>query len=188
MLVSFTGAQSTGKTTLLNLCKEENHQFFKPFEFVDSITRKVASHGAEINIPTTWVEGDLTQALIIGTHVQNSFYKNTILDRCIIDGLLYTEHLWIEKKVSGFSAEYARHIFELLMPKYDLILYPDPTGVPLVNDKVRSVNTEFRDIMINAFEHIVTFHPLVKSKVVRLTGSIEDRRIRILQAINARLR
>ena len=36
MIYSFTGAQSTGKTTLLKLCKERH----KNFKYVDEVTRK----------------------------------------------------------------------------------------------------------------------------------------------------
>ena len=37
MIVSFTGAQSTGKTTLLNILKEKN----KDIKFVDEVTRRI---------------------------------------------------------------------------------------------------------------------------------------------------
>ena len=40
MLISFTGAQSTGKTTLLNACC--NNKRFRKFHCIPEVTRKVA--------------------------------------------------------------------------------------------------------------------------------------------------
>ena len=44
MIISFTGAQSTGKTTLLNLIRDKNYDF----NYVDEVTRRIKR---EYNLP-----------------------------------------------------------------------------------------------------------------------------------------
>ena len=44
MRISFTGAQSTGKTTLLEAIKQ-NEEFRYKYEFIDEITRRMIKKG-----------------------------------------------------------------------------------------------------------------------------------------------
>ena len=89
MIYSFTGAQSTGKTTLLKLCKERH----KNFRYVDEVTRKIKSGGNEIN--NTANNYDQTQLLICEDHLRNIRLEgNYLLDRCIVDGYVYTRYLF----------------------------------------------------------------------------------------------
>ena len=64
MVVSFTGAQSTGKTTLLKAIKLDGR--FRKFSFIDEVTRLVKKkYDLSIN-----EEGDdLTQLAILSTHL-----------------------------------------------------------------------------------------------------------------------
>ena len=98
MLISFTGAQSSGKTTSLNHWNDcRNH-----WNVVPEVTRKLKRQGFEINDGG----GDYidTQTAILTDHLNNIFsYTNTdmdtILDRCIIDGFIYTRYFRMEGKV-----------------------------------------------------------------------------------------
>ena len=153
-VISFTGAQSSGKTTLLNKCKME---LPGNWYYVDEVTRYVKSrYGEQINEHGT----DMTQVMIINTHVENAYLPITlkgsnldgiILDRCIVDGLVYTEWLYEQGKVSKWVLDYANQIYDLIVPNLDLILYTD-SNIPLVDDGERSINVEFRDDIINKFE------------------------------------
>ena len=58
MIVSFTGAQSTGKTTLLNKVRDLNPNL----NFVDEVTRRIKR---EYNLPINEGGGDVTQSMII---------------------------------------------------------------------------------------------------------------------------
>ena len=65
MKISFTGAQSTGKTTLLNAMKSMS--IFRDFVFRDEITRSIQKQGLKIN-----EQGDdATQNKIIDSHLLN---------------------------------------------------------------------------------------------------------------------
>jgi len=101
MIYSFTGAQSTGKTTLLNKCKD---QYKGTWNFVDEVTRKVLRKGYKINL-----NGDnITQLFILNEHLHNHTRSdNCILDRCILDGYVYTCCLCIRGLVDDWVCEYA---------------------------------------------------------------------------------
>jgi len=93
MIFSFTGAQSTGKTTLLKKLVQKNGSY--PFEFVPEVTRLVMrDYGVAIN------EGgdDITQMLIMTEHIRNVYGGRAdrlvrsihqIYDRCALDGIVY---------------------------------------------------------------------------------------------------
>ena len=78
MLVSFTGAQSSGKTTLLR-CFLEEHQWGS----VDEVTRRIRRGGFDINDDSS--NYNETQLAIFADHIQNLFTysgkdMNNILD------------------------------------------------------------------------------------------------------------
>lgn len=182
MLVSFTGAHSTGKTTLLNECGEEDYQFHEPFEFVSSITRKV-SERYDIKIGT-----NMSQLLVISSHIENSLLKHAFLDRCILDGLIYTMYFWERSKVATWIQEYAKHVYTMLLPRYDVIFYTDPDGVPLVNDGVRPIDMKFRNSIIAAYEKMFKQDEQLAKKVVRLTGNVEQRMLKIRETLYGKSR
>jgi predicted ATPase len=175
MIISFTGAQSTGKTTLLTKCKE----LYPDYEFVDEVTRLVKR---EYNVDINEGGTDITQLLIINQHIQNAFRhipenkKGVIMDRCIVDGLVYTTYLAVEDKVSRWVAEYARNVFNLLINRVDKIFYTWPGDVPLVDDGERSANNEFRDKIITTFDLLFeTYKDTMKDKLIILKGTVDER-------------
>lgn len=175
MIVSFTGAQSTGKTTLLKLCKE---LYSDKFEFVDEVTRLVKR---EFNVPINEGGTDITQCLIINKHIENVHRlrenSGVILDRCILDGLCYTGYLTLEGKVSKWVFDYATEVYNELIKSVDLIFYTNPYDVELVDDGERSVDKVFRDHMIEIFEFVIArdHEGVLKDKVVILKGTVEER-------------
>lgn len=154
-LISFTGAQSSGKSTLLEKCKKE---LPGKWMFVDEVTRLVKrKYGVNIN-----EQGDdITQLLILNGHIENTCLLNTvdesydgiILDRCIVDGLVYTEWLYDHGKVSKWVYEYALEVYQLLVSKLDIIFYTDP-NIPLEDDGERSINIDFRNSIIDRFNRV----------------------------------
>lgn len=166
MLISFTGAQSTGKTTLLNECKRiyEDH-----YTFVDEITRRIGQEGHPINEQGT----DAVQLRILNSHIDNAKLNNAFLDRCIVDGYIYTKYLVQQGTVSKPILDYAYYLHSQLIGKYDKIFYTSPKDVPLANDGVRSVNVDFRNSIIELYDQYMSFHDT--SKFVILEGSVLDR-------------
>ena len=94
MLIAFSGAQSSGKSTLLQECKKLDE--FKDYTFVDEVTRRIKrNNNTEIN--NTASDYNYTQTLIIADHTKNATMSNTILDRCFLDGYVYTQYLRLYK-------------------------------------------------------------------------------------------
>ena len=175
MITSFTGAQSTGKSTLLS--RMVNDSRFRKCSFVKEVTRKVARQGVQINDKGN----NLTQLLIINEHINNHLLKGcNVLDRCIIDGLIYTEWLYRQDKVDKWVFEYAQNVHDMLIDKVDVVLYTDPSDVPLVDDGERSVNNQFRQDIIDMYSDYFEWHPKVWQRTRVLSGSVDDRMKQIL--------
>jgi len=171
MIVSFTGAQSTGKSTLLERCRDDER--FESYEFEPEVTRWVKkTYGLSIN-----EDGDeYTQLAILNRHMHNYLTykdKDVILDRCILDGLVYTWYLHFKGKVSVDVLEHAAYLYRKLVDKIDVIFYTEP-DIPLVDDGERSVDVEFREEIVGIFEKILGSAE-ASTKVVRLKGSVENR-------------
>jgi len=80
MRIGITGAQSVGKTTLLNALRSE--KLFKDYAICDEVTRRVKSYGLPINEGGT----DTTQRLIMNEHIYNAFmHEDMLTDRTALD-------------------------------------------------------------------------------------------------------
>lgn len=172
MIISFTGAQSTGKSTLLNKCKEE---FGNKFEYFPEITRQIKNNlGVDINELGT----NLTQYLIMCKHIENTLiakqHEHVILDRCVLDGLVYTRWLHQKHKISNEVYGCAYDIFNQLIHNIDVIFYTNPHDVRLVDDGERSTSISFRNEIIQLFElYIDRYVP--ENKIIKLNGTVEER-------------
>jgi len=174
MIVSFSGAQSTGKTTLLNKIRGLN-----PFgiEYVDEVTRRIKR---DFNLPINESGGDLTQTMIMSDHIANIYQKynltDVILDRCALDGIVYTQWLYNKGNVSKEVLQWAKKIYHTLISKYDIIFVTSPADVPLVDDGERSVNLEFREEIIDIFD-MYTYDMKIYSEknIFAVEGTVEER-------------
>ena len=172
MIISFTGAQSTGKSTLLNKCKEE---FGNKFEYFPEITRQIkTSLGVNINE----LGDSITQYLIMSKHIENMLiakqHQHVVLDRCVLDGLVYTRWLYQKRKIKSEVLDSAYHIFGYLIHDMDVIFYTDPKDVKLVDDGERSTSVSFRDEIIQLFDLYIDRY-VNKNKIVTLSGTVEER-------------
>jgi len=176
MIISFTGAQSTGKSTLLERCREE---FGDKFIYFPEITRNLKR---DLGVAINEAGNDITQCLIMSEHIKNNILadhyfksegKDAIFDRCVLDGLVYTIWLWDEEKVSEWVVDYALKIFEELIANTDVIFYTDPADVLLVDDGERSVNIKFRNEIIAIFDGLIKQQET--DRIVILSGTVEER-------------
>jgi len=172
MRVAFCGAQSSGKSTLLQECKS----VYKDYKFVDEVTRYVRrTYDVKINE----IGGTETQLYILAEHIKNHLKpdENLMLDRCILDGYVYTKYQVVNGKVSEQVLHAFNGAFGALVDKLDYIFYTDPSDVKLVDDGERSIDVKFRDDIIVLFEDLITYKmsPKNREKVIRLKGSVEQR-------------
>lgn len=179
MLISFSGAQSTGKTTLLNHLQSRNEHI----KFVPEITRLVKR---EYNLPINEDGNDVSQMLIISEHLRNAYKSDVdttpyILDRCSLDGIVYTYWLCQQKTIGLNIFSMAETIFRKTINKYDVIFYTSPDDVLLTEDGERSINKQFRDDIINIFDMYIKG---MNIKPVVLSGSVEERLQTIKETLN----
>lgn len=172
MRVSFSGPQSSGKTTLLNELKKKHNSY----HFVDEVTRLVKrTYGVNINE----AGGTNTQLYILAEHIKNHLlpYENMILDRCILDGYVYTKYQVMRGKIDEAVLNAFKSCFGLLYDRLDYIFYTDPADVELEDDGERSSNIEFRNDIINIFDDIMTFKLSEehKKKIIKISGTVEER-------------
>lgn len=175
-LFTFTGAQSTGKTTLL---KKVKTLYPYRFDYVDEVTRRIKRFGVPINNEAK--NYNLTQSLIINDHLVNytkvfegsdDTVRDLLLDRCIVDGYIYTKYFYRHGKVSNKIFEFAESWYKELTPKYDVIFYTNPGDVKLVDDGERSIDAKFRNEIIDLYE---TEFLDKYDNICILKGSVEDR-------------
>ena len=179
MIFSFTGAQSTGKTTLLNHLHKCNGDY--PFEFVPEVTRLVMRN---YEMPINEKGDDLTQLLIMTEHVRNVFNHRAdriirgthmIFDRCALDGIVYSVWLLNNRKISRACYDACDLIYKSLQDKYDVIFYTSPDDVKLVDDGERSVNVRFRNDILELFDVYMTGPMRVGAEIVELKGTVKER-------------
>jgi len=175
MKIAFTGAQSTGKTTLLKELKRDPELSLK-YDFRDEITRRMQKKGLSIN------EGgnDITQLLIMNSHIKNSLIDNVIMDRCALDGLVYTDWMSRKGKVQQWVLQYADNVFKMLIDRYDHIFYLVPE-FDIEDDGVRSTDIDFRNEIVQLFEKYIK---AIDIPVIKLTGTVEQRLNKIKETIN----
>lgn len=166
MRIGITGAQSVGKTTLLNALRSE--KFFKDYAICDEVTRRVRSYGIPINEEGTGV----TQRLIMNEHIVNIFMHDKMLtDRTAIDGLVYTLYLHKKGKVDNKTLQYVDTVFKKLINQYSYIFYIEPE-FDIVDDGERSISKEFRDEIVELFDSVIVKN---KINVTRIKGSVRNR-------------
>ena len=180
MIFSFTGAQCTGKTTLLKHLYKENGDY--PFVFIPEVTRLIRR---EYNMPINESGDDLTQMLIMTEHVRNIFRDRAdhivrgihqILDRCALDGIVYSHYLLDKGKINRATYDACELIYKKLINKYDVIFYTSHEDVELVDDGERSVDKIFREDIIGLFDMYMQYNIIEDGpRIVHLEGSVKER-------------
>lgn len=171
MIISLSGPQSVGKTTLLTALR----QTYKQWHFIDEITRKVKQSGLPINNAAENYNN--TQINIIHGHTQNILaglcYPTTCMDRCIIDGYVYTKYFFQKNKVNETVMYMAQRALDMFTSQYSHIFYIDPIGTSLVDDGVRSIDKDFQTDILSLFEETI---PTIKNtQVTRISGPTKHR-------------
>lgn len=191
MNITFTGPQCSGKTTLLKQMKHTSGLMDR-FFYIDEVTRLVKREFC-VSINEEGAN-DITQLLIVNKELENLFkYKKELLwagcegivhDRCLLDGLVFTEYFYEKKLVSQSTWSQALHYWYTYNNRYDIIFYPDPSDVELVDDGERSIDKAFRDAIIDKYENYYLKQFQWKDKVFTLKGTVEDRMEQIKIVLN----
>jgi len=139
-VIALVGSASVGKTTVFEILKNK----FPKYEFINESTRTVSKYGYRIN------EGgsDNTQLAIAAFHLKALLQPyNLILDRCMMDALVYTR----VTEVTESTRDYMQHIWDEVKDAYTHFIY-FPIEFAAVDDGVRSVNEEWRKQIDDEFK------------------------------------
>lgn len=176
MRIGISGAQSVGKTTLLNALRSE--KCFKEYDVRNEVTRTVRDYGLSINEDGS----DITQRLIMKEHIYNLvMFDNMITDRTALDGIVYTHWLYVNDKVSGTCAGECQDIFQKIVGMYDYLFYIKPE-FPIEDDGVRSSSQQWQDEIVVLFDKYIKEYNL---NVINVSGSVRERVNTILKTIGA---
>lgn len=179
MKLGLTGPHSSGKTTLLNALHSVAE--FKDIDFLPEITRQIKERGFNINEAGTLD----TQILIMAAHVNNLLLHNRfIVDRSLIDGVVYTEYLHETLQVPSWFMDYCYNLRNAYIDRYDVVFYLPPE-IPLADDGVRSTQQQFHDGICRLFDkHIEQVQQSYPNLITIVTGSVEQRVEIVRNAIN----
>lgn len=164
--IGLVGSSSTGKSTVFSLFPQ--FPYFEDFDFISESTRTVREFGFPINEQGT---GE-TQLAISTFHLRALLSKKpTILDRCYLDLLVYTDILQEDGLVSEHVYKYVVDTWEEVMYEYNLFIY-FPIEFPAVKDGVRSVDEGWRRRVDEKFKY---YFNLYKLSPLVVTGSPKNR-------------
>ena len=177
MKIGITGAQSVGKTTLLNALRSE--KLFKDYAICDEVTRRVKSYGLPINEDGN----DSTQLLIMNEHIYNVFmYDNMLTDRTVLDGFVYSTYLFKHGRISDKTMGKVRDVFNRVWDQYDQVFYIEPE-FEIVDDGTRSIDIAFRDEIAELFETTIEKRKL---SMLSVKGSVRNRVNTIIDHLEGR--
>ena len=181
MIIGFAGAHGMGKTTVVEALRARNE--FKHFKFKPSPSRELGAQGFTINELGT----EVTQMYIMAKHYEYSRLDgDVILDRCALDGLVYTSVI-----LEGFQdvdfknalGTLGRKCFE----RYNIIFYVRPE-LELKDDGVRTVDPVFFNKIVDRFKYWTDAIKFYRNPVpvVELFGSVENRVEQVMHALETR--
>lgn len=162
--IALSGSHSTGKSTILNELKQID-EINNRFTFIDEVLRSIKKEGHQINE----MGDDNTQKIVMAKFLEHSIIPNSILDRCALDGVVYTTYLYEKNQVKRSTLRIAESIFENTF--YDIHFYIEPE-FDIVSDGIRSENYEFRNRIAEIFEDYIRLYSI---KHVRLKGNVNER-------------
>ena len=173
--IIFTGAQGTGKTTILNEMKDRG------YNVITEVVRNLSKKGVKIN-----KDGDEKgQEKIFKEYEKLLSEKNFngyISDRGLIDVVAYTVYLARNGKVSEeFANKQLKKLHKFIINNPDIFYCYFPIEFPVVDDGVRDMDEKFRseinDIIINILG-------VMGIKFVKICGTVEERMRKINKLID----
>ena len=175
MKIGFCGTMSVGKTTLVNALADLPE--FKDYKFRTERSKYLMEMGIPLNTDST-VKG---QAVFLAERASELMQDNIITDRTIIDVMAFAK---CSKSMYYFEADdfcsFASHILE----EYDYIFYVSPEGVEIENNGVRETDAEYRKLIDQNIQLLITKYRHKIKNLIDINGSTEERIKLVKQAIS----
>jgi GTPase SAR1 family protein len=178
--IGLSGAQGTGKTTLMNVLRGSKViQSIEGLEFLPEIVRELK---AKYNIQINELGTLETEMMVMTTHLQNLIgRKRFISDRCLVDNMLYATASTLPPPEE--YTEFNKWLVERMIPQYDIIFYI-PVEFDPPEDGVRNLDKNYYDLMKNKFEDFYShYEKIYPDTIVRISGQVMDRVFQIENVI-----
>lgn len=146
--IVMSGAQGTGKTTVLNLFREAGYPVI-----TEVVRNLVKNQGIKINQDGT----NETQMLVFDTYKKVlGETERYVSDRGLTDVLAYTGAGCVEGKVSRDLVVRQEELFnEFIKNNPDIVYVYFPIEFPVVADGVRSVDEDYRSLVDRNIKYIL---------------------------------
>lgn len=170
MHIIISGAQCTGKSSLIKKIKE----FFPDFNYQKEFVRKTLGK-EEVNFADTKKQFKILEN-------QKKFLMqegNCIADRGPLDSLSYSSILY-KKGLSNISSEdmdnLKKESLDFLKSNYvDYVILLTHKDVPLIEDGYRTMDDSQRDEVENEMLYYMNNDDILWEKLIILSGSLEDK-------------
>lgn len=154
IIISVSGPQNSGKTTLVNKLKESGLFYVEPKSYRDLIKEK----GLSINQNGTFENQMLIMKFMVDQldELYKSNYEVVILDRSILDCYVYSKYLFYNKKLTfdefkQLSELYCNNVRKL----YGIIHLSYNNKIKLVDDQLRDIDLEYILIINEIFRECI---------------------------------
>ena len=175
MKIGLCGTMSVGKTTLVNVLKNELE--FKEYLFRTERSKHLNSIGIPLNTDST-LKGQLVFA---AERAAELMQENIITDRTIIDVMAFCE---LSKSMSIAEKNHINGVLWHLIKEYDIIFHIDDLSVPIEDNGVRETDKDYRLAIHKKISSILGMHRLMPGKVITISGTTEERINKIKDSIN----
>jgi nicotinamide riboside kinase len=176
MRIGITGAQSTGKTTLVNALKELPQ--FKDYHFATERSKYLRDLGIPLNTDST-LKG---QTIFLVERVSELMRENLLTDRTVIDVMAFTD---ASKSIGSLEKSLFKEYASNFINDYDYIFYITPDGVEIEDNGVRETNAEYRDLIDLTIQQLLKTYSNKIKNLHTISGSTEERIKRIIGIINS---
>jgi nicotinamide riboside kinase len=165
MRIGFTGAQGTGKTTLLNELKKENK-----YLIITNVARDLVK---DLKIQLNENGEDFSQLAIYHKNIEILLSTPSFVsDRSLSDIWAYSKWAFEKKKITSELFSFIEKGIDRYMDLYDIIFYL-PIEFSLEKDGVRSTSEEYRRQIDSNIKEAL--HKFYRKKIYTVEGSIEKR-------------
>ena len=176
MKIGFCGTMSVGKTTLVNAIKGLPE--FKDYTFKTERSKYLMEMGIPLNTDST-VKG---QSVFLEERASELMQDKIITDRTIIDVMAFAK---CSESMYYFEADDFCQFASYMIEEYDYIFYVSPEGVEIENNGVRETNAEYRKLIDQNIQLLITKYRHRMKNLIEIKGSTEERIKSVKQAISS---
>ena len=166
MKIGFCGTMSVGKTTLVNALKELPE--FKDYKFATERSKYLRDLGIPLNTDST-LKG---QTIFLAERCSELICDNIITDRTVIDVMAFT---LCANSILSTDADLFEQYASNFIKEYDWIFYVSPVGVPIEDNNVRTIDSDYRELINNMIYSLCSKYKHNIQNIGIISGSTENR-------------